>query len=50
MSKFGGPAWEYVAEHDEYFLHLFDRTQADLNWEKSQSKAGDFQCSKLLDG
>ncbi|MGG0790765.1 alpha,alpha-phosphotrehalase [Peribacillus simplex] len=33
ISKFGGPAWEYVAEHDEYYLHLFDRTQADLNWE-----------------
>ncbi|MGG3495812.1 alpha,alpha-phosphotrehalase [Peribacillus simplex] len=33
ISKFGGSAWEYLAEHDEYYLHLFDRTQADLNWE-----------------
>ncbi|WP_285767032.1 alpha,alpha-phosphotrehalase [Peribacillus sp. SI8-4] len=32
ISKFGGPAWEYVEELDEYYLHLFDRTQADLNW------------------
>lgn len=31
-SKFGGNAWEYVPEFDEYYLHLFDRTQADLNW------------------
>lgn len=33
QSKFGGSAWEYVNELDEYYLHLFDITQADLNWE-----------------
>lgn len=33
QSKFGGDAWEYVDKFDEYYLHLFDRTQADLNWE-----------------
>lgn len=32
-SKFGGDAWQYVEEMDEYYLHLFDKTQADLNWE-----------------
>lgn len=32
-SKFGGSAWEYVEAMDEYYLHLFDRTQADLNWD-----------------
>ena len=31
-SKFGGPAWQYVDKFDEYYLHLFDPTQADLNW------------------
>lgn len=31
-SKFGGGAWEYVKKLDEYYLHLFDKTQADLNW------------------
>ena len=31
-SKFGGPVWEYVEKFDEYYLHLFDKTQADLNW------------------
>lgn len=30
-SKFGGPVWQYVKELDEYYLHLFDKTQADLN-------------------
>ena len=32
-SKFGGNAWEYVEAFDEYYLHLYDVTQADLNWE-----------------
>lgn len=32
-SKFGGPAWEYVPELGKWYLHLFDVTQADLNWE-----------------
>ncbi len=32
VSKFGGPAWERFGDTDLYYLHLFDRTQADLNW------------------
>ena len=32
-SKFGGPAWEYVPGLSKWYLHLFDVTQADLNWE-----------------
>ena len=32
-SKFGGNAWEYDKASDEYYLHLFDVTQADLNWD-----------------
>ncbi|MGO4938028.1 alpha,alpha-phosphotrehalase [Fundicoccus sp. Sow4_H7] len=31
-SKFGGPAWEPFGDTDLYYLHLFDVTQADLNW------------------
>lgn len=31
-SKFGGPAWEKFGKTDLYYLHLFDVTQADLNW------------------
>lgn len=33
ISKFGGSAWEYVKDLDEYYLHLYDVSQADLNWE-----------------
>lgn len=33
QSKFGGPAWEYVPALGKWYLHLFDVTQADLNWE-----------------
>lgn len=33
VSKFGGPAWEYLPELGKWYLHLFDVTQADLNWE-----------------
>lgn len=36
LSKFGGSAWEYVPQFDEYYLHLFDKTQADLNWENEE--------------
>ena len=32
-SKFGGNAWQYDEKTDAYYLHLFDVTQADLNWE-----------------
>ncbi|RNE48916.1 alpha,alpha-phosphotrehalase [Corynebacterium alimapuense] len=31
-SKFGGPAWSKFGDTGDYYLHLFDRTQADLNW------------------
>lgn len=33
QSKFGGPAWEYLPSLKKWYLHLFDVTQADLNWE-----------------
>ncbi|GAK13885.1 alpha,alpha-phosphotrehalase [Geomicrobium sp. JCM 19039] len=32
-SKFGGSAWEWHEATGQYYLHLFDKTQADLNWE-----------------
>lgn len=35
-SKFGGSAWEYVPELGKWYLHLFDKTQADLNWDNPE--------------
>lgn len=31
-SKFGGKSWSQFGETDLYYLHLYDTTQADLNW------------------
>lgn len=33
ICSFGTEAWEYVPSLDKWYLHLFDKTQADLNWE-----------------
>ena len=39
-SIFGGPAWSRIVEEDgnpgQWYLHLFDSTQADLNWDNSE--------------
>lgn len=32
ISKFGGPAWAPFGDTGKYYLHLFDPTQADLDW------------------
>ncbi|MDO6994236.1 alpha,alpha-phosphotrehalase, partial [Brachyspira innocens] len=36
ISKFGGSAWQYIEKFDEYYLHLFDVSQADLNWDNEE--------------
>ncbi|SHN45836.1 glycoside hydrolase family 13 protein [Cryptosporangium aurantiacum] len=42
-SVFGGPAWTRVTEPDgqpgEWYLHLFDPTQPDLNWDHPSVRA-----------
>jgi oligo-1,6-glucosidase len=35
---FGGSAWEYVEERDQYYLHLFERRMPDLNWENPTTR------------
>ncbi len=35
-STFTGSAWERIEGSDEYYLHLFCREQADLNWENPE--------------
>ena len=36
QSKFGGSAWAYVPSLKKWYLHLFDVSQADLNWENPE--------------
>ncbi len=35
LSEFGGPAWEQMAD-GQWYLHLFDVSQPDLNWENPE--------------
>ena len=35
QSLFGGPAWSRIAD-GQWYLHLFDSSQPDLNWENPQ--------------
>ncbi len=41
ISLFGGPSWTQVAD-GQYYLHLFDSSQPDLNWENADVNA-DFE-------
>ncbi|MCJ0930381.1 alpha,alpha-phosphotrehalase [Virgibacillus halodenitrificans] len=55
QSKFGGPAWQYDETTNQYYLHLFDVTQADLNWENKELrekiyKMIQFWAEKGIDG
>ncbi|HSP01651.1 MAG TPA: alpha-amylase family glycosyl hydrolase, partial [Thioalkalivibrio sp.] len=38
-SIFSGPAWEYVPERGQYYLHLFSKKQPDLNWDEPKVRA-----------
>ncbi|WP_186578698.1 alpha,alpha-phosphotrehalase [Aquibacillus kalidii] len=54
-SKFGGSAWQYEETTGQYYLHLFDVTQADLNWENQEVRKSvydmmDFWLQKGVDG
>ncbi|MGP3958144.1 glycoside hydrolase family 13 protein [Nonomuraea sp. 3N208] len=40
-SIFGGPAWTQVAD-GQWYLHLFDPTQPDLNWDNDEVR-GEFE-------
>ncbi len=37
-SFFGGSAWEWVEERGQYYMHLFDYRQGDLNWESPKMR------------
>lgn len=39
QSKFGGSAWRWHSQSEQYYLHLFAPEQADLNWENPAVRA-----------
>jgi oligo-1,6-glucosidase len=39
QSIFGGPAWSQPEGDAQHYLHLFDKTQADLNWTNPSVRA-----------
>ncbi|MEK4146002.1 alpha,alpha-phosphotrehalase [Robertmurraya sp. FSL W8-0741] len=45
-SKFGGNAWQYDEQTGQYYLHLFDVTQADLNWENNKVRSAVYEMMK----
>jgi alpha-glucosidase len=38
LSPFGGTAWEYDAETEQYYYHYFLKEQPDLNWRNPEVK------------
>ena len=55
-AAFGGSVWTYVAERDQYYLHLCLEKQPDLNWTNSETRAAiystavDFWLRRGVDG
>jgi len=54
-SVFGGSAWKWNKETEEFFLHLYTKNQPDLNWENPRVRKEiysiiDFWLSKGVDG
>ena len=37
-SNFGGSAWTYVPEVNQYYLHLHSKKQPDLNWQNPKMR------------
>ena len=54
-SCFGGSAWEYDERTGQYYLHLFSKKQADLNWDEPAVRKEIYEmmrwwCEKGIDG
>jgi oligo-1,6-glucosidase len=42
-SVFGGPAWTFDPETEQYYFHQFSRRQPDLNWENPELRAAIYE-------
>lgn len=47
ISKFGGSAWAPFGQSGKYYLHLYDKTQADLNWRNPEVREALFEVVKF---
>jgi alpha-glucosidase len=42
-AAFGGSAWKFVPERDQFYIHLFLESQPDLNWESEEARNAIYQ-------
>ncbi len=47
MSHFGGPAWTWDEETQQFYLHSFLKEQPDLNWRNSKVRAAIYSALKF---
>jgi alpha-glucosidase len=47
LSHFGGPAWRLDETTGQYYLHLFDPKQADLNWRNPAVRAAIYDAMRF---
>lgn len=48
ISHFSGSAWTYDETTDEYYLHLFAKSQPDLNWENEETRQAIYKLALLF--
>ena len=49
-SNFSGSAWEYDANTDMYYLHLFSKKQPDPNWRNEKVREEVFDMMRMVAG
>lgn len=47
ISRFGGSAWAKDDHSKQYYLHLFEESQADLNWKNADVREACFEILKF---
>lgn len=47
LSEFGGSAWQYDEQTQQYYLHMFDVKQADLNWRNPEVREAMFAAMRF---
>lgn len=45
-SEFGGRAWEYAENTDQWYMHIFSKKQPDLNWENPKVREAIYEMTR----